>query len=85
MVDETILWRVLARFQSSEESLFRSQNLDSGGRMLGKVEKGTGMGDEPGADQLANQNSQIWSNGRHAILKLDSRAINRHTHLEVFK
>ena len=34
------------------------------------------MGDEPCADQLANQNGQVWSNGRHAILKLDSRAIN---------
>lgn len=40
VVDKTVLGGVFAGLQSSEKSLLRSQDLHSGGWMLGQIQKG---------------------------------------------
>lgn len=40
MVDETVLGRVFAGLQGSEQSLFCSEDLHSGGWMLCQIKKG---------------------------------------------
>lgn len=40
MVDETILGCVFTRLQGSEKSLFCSENLHRGGRVLRQIQKG---------------------------------------------
>ena len=40
MVDETVLGRVLAGLQGSEQGLLRPQDLHGGGRVLGQVHQG---------------------------------------------
>lgn len=69
VVDETVLGSVLLGLQRSEESFFSSEDLNCRGGVLGQVEEGTSVGDEAGADELTEENSQVGSNRGHSVLK----------------
>ena len=53
--------------EGSEESLFGTENLDSGSGVLGEVHQTSGVTDESCSDQLANKSSEIGCDGLHPI------------------
>ena len=38
--------------------------------MLGQVEEGTSVGDESGADELTEEDGQVWRDGGHSVLEV---------------
>lgn len=68
--DETVLGGVVLGLEGAEEGLLRTEDLDGGGRALGQVHEGTGVGDEPGADELADHGREVGGDGEHAVLEV---------------
>ena len=68
--DETVLGRVVLRLERAEEGLLGTEDLDRRRGVLGKVEEGPRVGDETGADELADECRQVRRDGRHAVLEV---------------
>ncbi len=56
--------------QLPEEGLLRAEDLDGGSRELGKVDEGTGMADETGADLVADERLKVGGDGVHPVVKV---------------
>lgn len=51
--------------ERTEQRLLGTEDLDGGTRRLGKVHEGTSVGNEPGADKLTNERSQVGCESLH--------------------
>mmetsp|Transcript_10245 Transcript_10245/g.25742 ORF Transcript_10245/g.25742 Transcript_10245/m.25742 type:complete len:235 (+) Transcript_10245:636-1340(+) len=70
MVDETVLGSGVLGLKRTEQSLLRTENLDSGCRVLCKVHQAPCVGDQAGPNKLADQDSQVGRNGLHPVLQV---------------
>merc|ERR1719402_394040 len=70
VVYQAVLGGVVLRLQCLKQSLLSAQNLHCRGGMLGEVHQGAGVGDQPGADQLAHQHRQVGCDRHHAVLQV---------------
>mmetsp|Transcript_16843 Transcript_16843/g.63884 ORF Transcript_16843/g.63884 Transcript_16843/m.63884 type:complete len:274 (-) Transcript_16843:483-1304(-) len=70
VVDEAVLGRVMLGLEGAEEGLLCAEDLHGGGRLLGEVEEGAGVGDEAGANELADHHAQVRCDGGHAVLEV---------------
>lgn len=70
VVDQTVLGRVVLGFERSEEGLLGSEDLDGGRGVLGKVKKGSGVGDESGSDELSNEGGEVGRDGGHSVAQV---------------
>lgn len=65
VVQQTVLGGVTLGLQGTEKSLLGTENLDSGGGVLGQVGQATSVGDQTGTNDLSDQSSQVRSNNAH--------------------
>jgi hypothetical protein len=65
VVQQTVLGGVALSLQGTEQSLLGTENLNGRGGILGKVGQATGVGDQTGSNDFANQGSEVRSNDAH--------------------
>merc|ERR1719402_1729435 len=70
VVYQAVLGGVVLSLQRLKQSLLSAQYLHCRGGMLGEVHQGAGVGDQPGADQLAHQHGQVGCDRHHAVLQV---------------
>ena len=67
VVDETVLGRVVLGLQSTEERLLGTEDLDGTCWVFREREQAACVADEPCADEVANESSEVRRNRVHAI------------------
>src|SRR5690606_24774953 len=70
VVNKTVLGGVTLSLQGSEQSLLGTENLDSGGRVLGKVGQRTGVGNKSGTNDLTDKLGKVGSNVMHLFAQV---------------
>jgi len=65
VVDQTVLGGVTLGLEGTEQSLLGTENLDSGGRVLGQVGQATGVGDETSTNGLTDQSGKVGRDHTH--------------------
>lgn len=70
MVDETVLGGVALGLEGTEESLLSTENLKSGGRVLGEVGQRTSVRDKAGGNRSANEGLQVGGDVGHLLLEV---------------
>jgi len=74
MEDESVFRSIVLCLEGSKEGFFGSEDLDCRGRLFGEIDEITGMGDETGADEFADEGREVGRYGSHAgaevIIKL---------------
>jgi hypothetical protein len=57
----------MLRLQRPEQRLLRAENLDRTRGVLRETQKTTGMGDQPRADEFADERGEVGCNRGHAV------------------
>lgn len=70
MVDETVLGGVALALEGTEQGLLGTEDLQSGGRVLGEVGQGSGVRDQAGGDRSANQGLEVGGDVGHLLLEV---------------
>lgn len=65
VVQETVLGGVTLGLQGTEKSLLGTENLNSGGGVLGQVGQATGVGDKTGSDDLTDESGKVRGDNAH--------------------
>mmetsp|Transcript_22030 Transcript_22030/g.27058 ORF Transcript_22030/g.27058 Transcript_22030/m.27058 type:complete len:444 (-) Transcript_22030:276-1607(-) len=66
---QTVLGSLALGLECAEQSLLSTKDLNGGGGVLGEVGETTGMSDEFGANNFANEGLKVRSDGAHALLE----------------
>mmetsp|Transcript_38696 Transcript_38696/g.120385 ORF Transcript_38696/g.120385 Transcript_38696/m.120385 type:complete len:450 (-) Transcript_38696:449-1798(-) len=73
--DEAVLGGVALRLQRAEERLLGPEDLHCRGRVLCEVREASGVRDEPGADDLADQGAEVGGDQVHLRLQVLVQAL----------
>ncbi|KAL1836320.1 hypothetical protein VTK73DRAFT_5092 [Phialemonium thermophilum] len=75
VVDEAVLGGGVLGLEGAEQGLLGAQDLDGAAGVLGQVHQRAGVGDQAGADQVADQLGQVGGDGLHAVLQVAGQVV----------
>ena len=70
MVDEAVLGRVVLGLEGAEQRFLGAEDLDGARGVFSEVEQAARVADEPCADEVADERSQVGGNGGHTALEV---------------